>query len=99
MARLARQHSESGVYHVMLRGIDQAQLFYDTEDRLRFLEKLQNLRTTGSFRLYAYVLMGNHVHLLIQESTDDLARAMKRLAVSYARWFNAKYDRTGLAGS
>ena len=95
MARQARQLSASGIYHVMLRGINHTQLFYDDDDRLAFLERLAHLQDEGSFKLYAYALVGNHTHLLIEERTDGLALIVKRLTVSYSYWFNAKYQRSG----
>jgi len=95
MARSARGLGESGIYHVMLRGIDRTQLFYDTEDRLAFLERLARIKDKDSFELYAYALVGNHIHLLIKEGTDTLSLIVKRLTVSYSYWFNAKYTRGG----
>ena len=95
MARQARQRGDSGIYHVMLRGINQTQLFYDVEDRQFFLERLSRLRSDGSFKLRAYALMGNHAHLLLEERTEKLSVTVKRLTVGYSRWFNNKYDRTG----
>jgi REP element-mobilizing transposase RayT len=95
MPRLARKHSESGIYHVMLRGIDQGQLFYDDKDRSAFMERLEKSKESYGFCLCAYCLMANHVHLLIREGEFGLPLSMKSVATSYARYFNARYDRTG----
>jgi REP element-mobilizing transposase RayT len=95
MARCARRPSESGIYHVMLRGIDQGQLFYDDDDRYAFLNRLEKAKDAYGCRLYAYCLMGNHVHLLIHEGSLGLSLAIKGIATSYARYFNARYDRSG----
>jgi len=95
MARYARKQSSSGIYHVMLRGIDQTQLFYDNEDRQAFLKRLARFKNEGAFQLYAYSLMGNHIHLLIKAESEELALIVKRLTVSYAAHFNAKYNRSG----
>jgi len=95
MTRAARQQSENGIYHVMLRGNDQKQLFYDDEDRLAFLERLKRYKDECGFSLLAYSLMGNHVHLLIWEKDTGISLIMKKLALSYSRWFNGKYDRGG----
>jgi len=95
MPRGARAQSESSIYHVMLRGINQVQLFYEDDDRHAFLERLGRYVGEGAFIIYAYVLMGNHVHLLLKEGSDSLSRSMKRLALSYSHYFNAKYDRSG----
>jgi len=79
----------------MLRGINQTQLFYDAEDRQEFLNRVARLKADGAFGLLAYCLMGNHIHLLIQEKEESLSLSMKRLSLSYSYWFNAKYDRSG----
>ena len=49
----------------------------------------------ASFVLHAYCLMDNHVHLLLQEQEETLGEIMKRVGVSYAYWFNRKYERVG----
>jgi REP element-mobilizing transposase RayT len=79
----------------MLRGIDRSQLFYDDTDRAAFIERLARYKDECGFSLYAYCLMGNHVHLLLKEGESGISEGIKRLATSYAHWFNARYDRTG----
>jgi REP element-mobilizing transposase RayT len=95
MSRTARQQSSTGIYHVMLRGINQTQLFYDEEDYHEFLKRLVRYKDECSFKLYAYCLMGNHIHLLIEEGATPLSVVMQKLTLSYSHWFNAKYDRSG----
>jgi REP element-mobilizing transposase RayT len=95
MTRTARALSESGAYHAMARGIDKAQLFYDDEDRYAFLERLVRYQERYHFSLYAYCLMGNHVHLLIQLHSGGLPEIMKSLLLSYSHWFNTRYRRSG----
>ena len=95
MPRSARTKSETGIYHVMLRGIHQTQLFYDDDDRQQLLRRIERYKSECGFFLYAYCLMANHVHLLIQEQEVQLCQIIKRLAISYAHFFNAKYDRSG----
>jgi len=95
MARQARRKSETGIYHVVLRGIDRKTLFEDGEDYDRFMELLQKYKEVGGYRLFAYCLMSNHVHLLIKTEKEDIALSMKRIAGSYAYWYNVKYRRSG----
>lgn len=57
MPRTARKQSESGIYHVMLRGIDRQLIFEDTEDYYRFLDIVQECRELCNFKLYAYCLL------------------------------------------
>lgn len=94
MARQARIKSVTGVYHVMLKGMDSRNIFMDEEDKLLFMEKLIRARELGEYKLYAYCLMDNHVHLLLKEG-EELGESIKRITVGYVRYHNQKYGRTG----
>ncbi len=95
MPRTARRKSETGIYHLILRGINRQAVFNDEEDIQRFLETLQKIQTESCFSIYAYCFMVNHVHLLMHEGVESLSNAMRRLGSSYVYWYNRKYDRTG----
>ena len=95
MPRKARQKAESGIYHVMLRGIDRQLIFEDSEDYLRFLDIVQECRELCDFKLYAYCLMGNHVHLLLKVQNDGLETIFKRIGGRYVYYYNVKYQRIG----
>lgn len=95
MARQKRIKSETGIYHCMLRGINKQQVFYDEEDYIRFLEILSKCKTISGFRLHAYCLMSNHIHLLIQEGPEPLELVFKRLGDRFVYWYNLKYKRSG----
>ena len=95
MPRRARQKSSLGLYHVMMRGADRRILFADDEDNLGFLLSLKRAKQAGGFKLYAYCLMGNHVHLLVKEEKEPLEIVIKRLGVSYVYHYNEKYDLLG----
>ena len=95
MPRQARKHAESGIYHVMFRGIDRQLIFEDKQDYLFLLEIIQECKDICNFELYAYCLMGNHVHLLIKTLDDSLETIMKRIAGRYVYWYNVKYKRIG----
>lgn len=95
MPRHAREKAESGIFHVMLRGIDRQVIFQDDEDCEKFLQSLAACQKATPFALYAYCLMGNHVHLLLQEGETPLPLIFRRLGPKYVRWYNWKYDRTG----
>ncbi len=94
MARQAREKSSTGIYHIMLRGIDGRNLFLDNEDRRVFIEKLLSAKTNGGFKLYGFCLMDNHVHLLMKES-EDIGTSIKRITIGYVQWHNNKHGRTG----
>ena len=95
MPRQARKQSASGIYHVMLRGINQQQIFEDSEDFKKFLEILRDCQTISCFELYAYCLMDNHIHLLIKPQKESLEQIIKRIGGRYVYWYNAKYSRIG----
>lgn len=95
MARRPRKTSESGLYHVMLRGINKQTIFESNDDKYQLLYTLKRLVDTKKFILYGYCLMDNHVHLLIQELEDDISTAIKRISSSYVLWYNKKYERCG----
>ena len=94
IARLARQKSSTGIYHLILRGINRQTIFEDDEDAIRFLEILGKYQEEEKYQLYAYCLMGNHVHLLLKE-VEELGISMKRIGSSFVYWYNRKYDRSG----
>ena len=95
MPRAAREKSETGLYHIMLRGMDHRAIFMDDEDCQRFLETLGKVREVSGFKLFAYCLMGNHVHLLLQEGIEPLETVFKRIGTSYVYYYNWKYELSG----
>jgi len=95
MPRLPRVMSKTGIYHIMIRGINQQTIFQDIEDNEKFLDILNASKDASSFKLYGYCLMGNHVHLLIKTMDDDLGLIFKRIGARYVYWYNLKYKRSG----
>lgn len=95
MPRQSRKVSSTKVYHVMVRGNEKKDIFLDDADRVKFLDTLRNKKLESEYRLLAYCLMGNHVHLLVKEEGQTIARVMRRINVSYALYFNQRYSRTG----
>ena len=95
MPRSARKKSNSGIYHIMLRGINRQQIFEDEEDNQHFLETLLKYKEQCEYIIYAYCFMGNHIHILLKEGKEDLTLMLKRIAGSYVYWYNWKYHRSG----
>ena len=95
MARGKRAKSESGIYHVMLRGNNKQQVFFDLEDYYKFLSVLGICKGICGYKIFAYCLMENHVHLLIKEGEEPLDKAFKRIGVRFVGWYNTKYKRCG----
>ena len=92
MPRKAREKSESGIYHVMLRGINQQQIFEEEEDYLKFIQILETYQTISEYKIFAYCLMGNHIHLLIKVEKESLEQVFKRIGSKYVYWYNTKYQ-------
>lgn len=91
MLRQSRQPSGTGIYHVMMRGINHQNILKEHEDYYQFLNTLdmmaQPYEPDGTplgrnYILYAYCLMSNHIHLLIRERKDMIGMVIKRIASS-----------------
>lgn len=95
MPRRARRKSATGLYHMMIRGIDRQSIFEAPEDKTQFLEILEACKAVSGFALYAYCLMDNHAHLLLQERDEPLELIAKRIGSRYVYWYNLKYRRSG----
>ncbi len=95
MPRSARKVSDSGIYHVMLRGINRQDIFLDDEDHRRFLLHLTKCKKICGFEIYAWCLMKNHVHLVIKTEKVPLGEIFRRLGSRYVYWYNLKYERVG----
>ena len=96
MARLARQISESGLYHIVFRGVNKQSIFEEDADYINLKMILSELKTEMKFEIYVYCFMSNHVHILLKEqNAGDISLIMKRMLTKYARWYNIKYKRSG----
>lgn len=95
MARKARVHSATGIYHIIIRGIDRQPIFADDLDKEKFLELLAYYTGVCEYQVYGYCLLDNHLHLIIKEGTTKIGNMMKRIGVKYVAWYNGKYNRSG----
>ncbi len=95
MARPLRLDVAGAVYHVTARGNERRAVFADDEDRNEYLDRVAWYRTKFGFRLLAYCLMTNHVHLAIRRGPFPLSRVMAGLHSSYTQWFNRRHRRVG----
>jgi putative transposase len=95
MARRPRIEYSGALYHVITRGNHRQKIFYDDHDRAKYLEVAAQLSEAQSFRVHAYVLMANHVHLLLETGTVPLSRVMQRLGGGYTQYFNRRHRLTG----
>ena len=96
MARHSRKKSSTQIYHVVIKGADRQLLFEETKDYRKYLDILEYYKEEFHFKIYAYCLMSNHVHLLIHHpDTASLESIFRHINTTYATWFNLKYNRTG----
>jgi putative transposase len=94
MVRGPRQDIE-GIHHVYARGNNRERIFRDDWDREAYLKTLAKVTIRMRWRLLAYCLMDNHVHLLIETREPNLGAGMQRLHSHYARTYNDRHVRTG----
>lgn len=83
------------IYHVIQRGNNREYIFYGDEDKLVFLREIEKRKIATKFKLYGYVIMGNHYHLVIQAADDPLSKVMHLINSSYSRYYNRTRGRTG----
>ena len=95
MPRLARLDAPGVLQHIMIRGIERRAIFRDDQDRQDFLNRLAVLLPMSQTQCYAWVLMKNHVHLLLRSGVTGISQLMRRLLTGYAVYFNHRYRRHG----
>lgn len=95
MARQLRVEYPGALYHLTARGNDQQKIFHDETDRQHFLKLFGHEILQQHWRCYAYCLMGNHYHLLLETPEPNLSRGMRRLNGSYTQRFNWRHHRVG----
>ncbi len=95
MARPLRLEFPGAVYHLTARGNAQQDIFLDTMDRDNFLTILGREINQQRWKCYAYCLMDNHYHLLVETPEANLVKGMRRLNSTYAQSFNRRHQRVG----
>jgi len=95
MPRKPRLEVAGGLYHVITRGNNRRQIFNRAADYEKFLSLLAKQKRLLPFFLYAYCLMTNHVHLLIERQADDVGRIMQRVLTGYSQYYNRRHQRSG----
>ncbi|MEA3305532.1 MAG: transposase [Candidatus Omnitrophota bacterium] len=95
MARPYRLEAENTLYHLTNRGDDRKKIYASELDRKKFLEYVVKAKKRFKFRLYAYVLMTNHYHLLIETLQANLSKIMHFINSSYTTYYNVKRKKTG----
>lgn len=95
MARSLRVQYPGAVYHITCRGNERKEIFRDDVDRKSFLDTLQKSAETYSIKHYAYVLMENHFHLLLETPFGNLSEFMRQFNITYTGYYNRRHKRVG----
>ena len=88
MPRPLRSIAPGLIYHVINRGNNRQQIFFDDADFVAFLKAMSDLRERKPFELYGYCLMSNHFHLLLRPLQDDISRVVQSLLVSHTQRYH-----------
>ena len=84
MPRRARIDTSGALHHIIIRGIERKAIFKDNADRGNFLKRLGRIILETETGCYAWVLMSNHIHLLLETGMAPIATVMRRLLTGYA---------------
>ena len=95
MARPLRIQFPGACYHITCRGIERRKVYMDDRDRYKFLGMLGDSLETYQVVLYAYTMMTNHFHLVIQTQKANCSEFMRHFNICYTGWFNWRHHRTG----
>jgi putative transposase len=95
MPRKSRIHFPGALYHVILRGNAGTAVFIDDKGRHHFYDLIQQGIERFGYRIHAFCLMTNHVHLLIQVGAVPLSRIIHNLSLRYTVWLNRRHGRIG----
>jgi len=95
MPRQARIDAPGAVHHIVARGIERGKIYRDDEDRHNFITRLGELVIETRTRCYAWALIPNHFHLLLETGNVPIATFMRRMLTGYAIGFNRRHRRSG----
>ena len=95
MARKPRIEITGGLYHLITRGNNRQTIFNSHDDYLKMLSLIRTQKSKLPFYLYAYCLMPNHLHLLVERRGDPLSRVMHRVLTGYSQYYNRRYQKSG----
>ncbi len=96
MARLPRLILAGQTHHLIQRGHNRQAIFVDDQDRRKYVDTLREVAAIHGVAVHAYVLMDNHVHLLVTpQQSDGASCMMQALGRRYVAWFNQRHGRSG----
>lgn len=97
MPRTPRIAPDEEIYHILIRGNNRQDVYKDEQDYKKYVEILQKYKGRYDFKLYHYVLMRNHVHLVLETTGKGgrLSEIMKGINLSYVQHYKSRYRHTG----
>lgn len=95
MPRTARIKTPESIFHIMIKSMSDIPLFKNDLDKEKLLNLLKESQKTFKFKVYAYCLMTNHAHFVIDAFGADISKIMHQVNQCYACYFNKKYHRHG----
>lgn len=95
MPRQSRIDTPGALHHIICRGIERREIFADDADRVDFVSRLGSILIDSAPRCFAWALIPNHFHLLLQTGHTPIATIMRRLLTGYAVAFNRRHSRFG----
>lgn len=95
MPRRLRVEFEGAIHHVMSRGNARQDIVHDDDDRQRLIDDLERTVIRSGWELLAFVVLSNHLHLLVKTPQANLARGMQAFLSGYAHWSQRRRGRPG----
>ncbi len=96
MPRPIRIYYPGLIYHILNRGNNRQVIFVEEEDYRHYLDILQRYKEKFEFRVFAYCLMTNHIHLLLQVSEKaSISKIMQAITIAHTRYYHFKYQCSG----
>ena len=95
MSRPLRLDHAGAIWHITSRGNEKREIFRDAEDRRELLRVLDHVVEVARWRIHAYVLMGNHYHLMVETPEPNLSDGMRQLNGIYTQRYNHRHGRVG----
>jgi len=95
MGRPLRIEYPGALYHITSRGNEKRKIFFDDEDKQKFLEILKDYHDRFNILIHSYSLMDNHYHLILETPKGNLLKIMHGINSNYTGYFNRKYGRAG----
>lgn len=95
MSKPSLIHFPGALFHITSRGNNKEDIFLEERDFRRYLKNIDSCQRKAPFELYAFVLMPNHLHLLIQVKKHSIDKIMQVIQTGYTMYFNKRYNHIG----